>query len=293
MMRRQWMVILVMAAVLSSMSVGCVGLEEHQALQRAHSVLEQDLSRAKTDLLDCENMLRQKDTMLESRNNELATKNQMIDSLTDENKSLRDYLSKAQAILEKHSGVPDVHIVRPTLPEPLHKELKALADAYPNEIEYLAEKGAVRWKADLLFPLGSDQVSGSTESLKKFATIVSSDTAAGFDVIVIGHTCTTPIKRPETLALHKTNWHLSAHRAIAVMELLSGEGLAETRMGVMGYGEHRPIADNKSKSGKAKNRRVEIYLVTKNAVQSVSGSIYEVEGLGLTFIRPTEVETSG
>ena len=54
------MVMLVLAVILSSMSVGCKTLEEYQALERANSVLEQDLSRAKTDLLDCENMLRQK-----------------------------------------------------------------------------------------------------------------------------------------------------------------------------------------------------------------------------------------
>ncbi|UCD27314.1 MAG: OmpA family protein [Planctomycetota bacterium] len=291
-MKTYWSIVAI-ALVMSVVNIGCVGLEKYQALERANSVLEEDLSRAKQDLLDCQHMNRQKDTMLESLNNQIATKDQMINSLTDENKSLRTALARAQDILEKQTRIGDVTIVKPALPEPLHKELKALADAYPDEIEYLPNKGAVRWKADLLFPLGSDQVSGSTETLKKFAEIVSSEAATGFDVIIIGHTCTTPIKRPETLAEHKTNWHLSAHRSISIMQLLAGEGLSEGRMGVMGYGEHRPIADNKTKDGKAKNRRVEIYLVTKDSVRSVSNAVYQVQNMGLVFVHPHETKSPG
>ena len=104
-MKTQWMVMMVMAVVLSAMNVGCKTLEEYQALERANSVLEEDLARAKQDLLDCEHMNRQKDTMLESKSNELAAKNQMIGSLNDEIKTLRDALASAQAILEKQIAI--------------------------------------------------------------------------------------------------------------------------------------------------------------------------------------------
>jgi len=146
-----------------------------------------------------------------------------------------------------------------------------LAAAHPGLIDYDEKKGAVRWKADLLFPSGKDQLISSTEaieSLKEFAAIVNSDAAAGFDVIIVGHTDTDPIRYSE--AEHPTNWHLSAHRAIAVMKLMGQQRVAMTRLGVMGYGEYRPIADNSTEAGKAKNRRVEIYLVSQEAVQSVN-----------------------
>lgn len=271
-MNKFWTLAVVMLG-LSVGSVGCKTLDEYNQLDRANRVLQEDQARLQADLQDCQAMGAQKDTMVDSLNKQLSAKDETIGSLTSEAHNLRDALARAQAILEKQAGrgLESVTIVKQALPDPLHKELKALAEAYADQIEYIAEKGAVRWKADLLFPLGSDQLSGSTDTLRKFAQIVASDAAAGFDVIVVGHTCTTPIRKAATLAEHKSNWHLSAHRAIAVMNLLAGENVAMTRIGVMGYGEHRSIADNATAEGKARNRRVEIYLVPQASVQAVGG----------------------
>ena len=57
------------------------------------------------------------------------------------------------------------------------------------------------------------------------------------------------------------NLQLSKRRAAAVRNYLYGHGIAATRLVNVGYGEKYPIASNKSKSGRAANRRVEINLV--------------------------------
>jgi chemotaxis protein MotB len=181
-----------------------------------------------------------------------------------------------------------VTIIERTLPEKVDEALQALQEKYPNLLEYDAKKGAVRWKSDLLFPLGSDQLSADPEvlqALKEFAAIVASPDAADLDVIIVGYTCTTPIAKPETRREHKTNWHLSAHRAISVMKMLGEQQIPMTRMGVMGYGEYRPIADNATKEGKAQNRRVEIYLVPAKSVQAIGQGVFEVDGMALAFVR--------
>jgi hypothetical protein len=127
------------------------------------------------------------------------------------------------------------------------------------------------------------------EALGKFAEIVNSPAASGLELVIVGHTDTTRIAKPETLREHKTNWHLSAHRAIAIMRLLTSAGVGELRMGVMGYGELRPIADNGSEEGKAKNRRVEIYLVPKGSITGTgSAGVHNNEQTG-PFVRPSEV----
>ena len=44
------------------------------------------------------------------------------------------------------------------------------------------------------------------------------------------------------------------------------------RVGVLGYGEYRPVADNASASGSSKNRRVEVYLVPVGSIVASGGS---------------------
>jgi OOP family OmpA-OmpF porin len=53
------------------------------------------------------------------------------------------------------------------------------------------------------------------------------------------------------------NQKLSAKRAVAVMSYLISRGVSADRLSAVGYGDAQPIADNKTKEGRARNRRVE------------------------------------
>ena len=54
------------------------------------------------------------------------------------------------------------------------------------------------------------------------------------------------------------NQTLSQKRADSVKRYLVEKGIAETRLTGIGYGESKPVADNKKALGRAKNRRVEL-----------------------------------
>jgi len=76
-----------------------------------------------------------------------------------------------------------------------------------------------------------------------------------YEVVVAGHTDTTPINT----MFFKSNWDLSSMRAVRFMDiLLENKNLNPVRFSAIGYGEYRPVADNDTVEGKAKNRRVEL-----------------------------------
>jgi len=56
------------------------------------------------------------------------------------------------------------------------------------------------------------------------------------------------------------NQALSRQRAEAVRQVLISQGVPGSRIRVVGQGESVPVADNGNEAGRARNRRVEIYL---------------------------------
>jgi OOP family OmpA-OmpF porin len=72
-------------------------------------------------------------------------------------------------------------------------------------------------------------------------------------VIVVGHT--------DSIGSDAYNQRLSRRRAEAVKAYLVAKGIAASRVTAEGKGEKQPVADNKTREGRAKNRRVEIEVV--------------------------------
>ena len=58
-----------------------------------------------------------------------------------------------------------------------------------------------------------------------------------------------------------SNQNLSENRAKAIRDYLSKSGILSTRMDILGHGETKPVADNSTKEGKAKNRRIEFRVI--------------------------------
>ena len=113
------------------------------------------------------------------------------------------------------------------------------------------DRGLVSEVGGVQFATGTANLSTSArEGLARFAGIVASYPGLRFNVE--GHTDATG-----SLA---TNNELSLRRASAVREYLIGQGIAPERIDVAGLGPSRPIEDNSTDQGRARNRRVEIVL---------------------------------
>ena len=149
------------------------------------------------------------------------------------------------------------------LPVELTTKLEDFAKQNSDMVTYDASRGIVKFKSDLLFELGSDQVAVSAAgAVKSLCSILNSEEAKKFDVIIAGHTDDIPIEKPETRAKHPTNWHLSVHRAVSVLQIMSSNNVNPERLSARGFGEYRPLVPNlPGKKGNPQNRRVEIYIV--------------------------------
>ncbi|MHC4069972.1 MAG: OmpA family protein [Planctomycetota bacterium] len=147
-------------------------------------------------------------------------------------------------------------------------ELSTLLEDFAEKegmVTYDADRGIVKFKSDLLFERGSDVVSGdAARAVQSLCNILNGEEGKQFDIIIAGHTDDMRIGRPATRQKHPTNWHLSAHRGISVLNLMTKNKVTPERLSVRGFGEYRPIAPNKAgKKGNPQNRRVEIYIVAK------------------------------
>jgi chemotaxis protein MotB len=146
-------------------------------------------------------------------------------------------------------------------------ELSTMLEDFARDKEmvtYDPDRGVVKFKSDLLFDPGSDRVAAAAaDAVKGLCEIMNSEQGSQFDIIIAGHTDDMPIAKAHTRRAHPTNWHLSAHRAIAVLDIMADNKIAATRMSIRGFGEYRPVEPNKpGKKGNSQNRRVEIYIVS-------------------------------
>lgn len=260
---------------------GCVSMDEHRRVQARNRRLAADKQGMAQELADTRAANEALRLKVDTQGTEISTKGELIANLQSENEVLDEMRRLAQTQLERMAdrpGLGDITIAGQVLPEPLDKALKRFAEQNPEAVAYDPSHGSIKWKSDLLFPIGSDVVKDSSKAaLRSFADVVKSDAASDFEVMVVGHTDNTPIAKPETRRLHPTNWHLSVHRAISVAEILQHDGYGPERIGIMGFGPYRPIADNSTREGKAQNRRVEIYLLPRGSITHTATSLKDTQ----------------
>lgn len=79
------------------------------------------------------------------------------------------------------------------------------------------------------------------------------------DIRIEGHTDDRPIHTPK----FPSNWHLSIARALNTAYYLMERGVKPEKISIAGYAEFRPIAPNDTEENRAKNRRVDIVIITR------------------------------
>ncbi len=120
------------------------------------------------------------------------------------------------------------------------------------EVSAEVEKTLNDYAKTILFDTGKTTIKfESAEILSNIAGILKEYSNAKFNVD--GHT--------DSVGSESSNQTLSEGRAQAVVDWLVENGISSSRLTARGFGESMPIMDNKTRDGRARNRRVEINLV--------------------------------
>ncbi len=138
----------------------------------------------------------------------------------------------------------------------LQKEKAELSDRLSGALSHVAEtrnsaRGYVVNLPDILFDVNEATLkTEAKQAIAKLAGILL--VIPDLKVVVEGHTDST--------GGEEYNLELSRRRALSVLEFLSGEGVEPSRLNSAGFGMSQPIADNATREGRSKNRRVEIVI---------------------------------
>ncbi len=147
-------------------------------------------------------------------------------------------------------------VPKSTLLQP--KGLKGIKDIVddPNineaKLDELPTVGAI-----ILFETNSDKISANSfEILQQFADALQGEKLRDFSVVVLGHT--------DSVGDAAYNQKLSERRAQSVRQVLKDRFfISSSRLYVKAYGEEKPLKDNETPKGRAKNRRVEFKFYKK------------------------------
>ena len=195
-------------------------VKQIEDLNKKLSLLTADLATAKSSITDKEIKIKDLDAKL---------KKKMLQKVEE----LSEYRSEFFGRLKKALGNrPDIKIV---------------GDRFVFQSEVFFQSAS----ADLQ-DSGKEQLSKLAETLKEIATTIPKD--INWILSVVGHTDKRPINSPQ----FRSNWELSAARAISVVKFLVEQGIPPERLSATGYGEYQPTDPGNDDAALSRNRRIEI-----------------------------------
>jgi chemotaxis protein MotB len=166
-----------------------------------------------------------------------------------------------RGISEHLSGPPAADLAQSL--EALRKGLGTALDEGKMKVTMEPRGLVVSMREAAFFASGDDTVSPSSYAvLEKVASVIQNLPNA---VRLEGHTDNVPIHTPR----FRSNWELSAARAIAMLEIFEKRyKVPRERMAVAGYAETSPADSNQTNEGRSRNRRVDLVVLTYAAMKA-------------------------
>ena len=253
------------------------------------AMLEQQLAVEKESKSKTEAQLREEMDRMKGQSEETNQKQQeLIDSLKDELQKRNQAVATLQEQISGQGG--EIGRLRSALQlteeeaaqrerelreatrtrEELIGKLEKEISEGNIKISQLKDRLSVEIVDKILFPSGSDQITGGGKDvLKKVSDILKN--VKENSIRIEGHTDDVPIGS-KLKDKFPSNWELSTSRATQVVRYLSDQGIDPGQLQAVGMAEYRPVAPNDTPEGKQRNRRIEIILFPKD-IQEITASI--------------------
>ena len=131
-------------------------------------------------------------------------------------------------------------------------DIRVVGDRFVFQSEVFFDSGQAQ-----LLPEGLSELDKVAAALTELDAQIPPELA--WVMRVDGHTDSRPISSPQ----FKSNWDLSAARAISVVQYLISRGVAPQRLVAAGFGEFQPLDAEKSEEAFRRNRRIELKLTER------------------------------
>ena len=170
---------------------------------------------------------------------------------------LANYKNEHEELYDQVRGLARRHPIS----SEVGRQLADISGRYPS-LQFDPATGMAKLDMDILFDTGRDELKpGAEKVLGEFVDVLTAPEAGDLKVMVVGHTDDRPVAKKPARDNFADNFRLSTARALAVADRMRILGLADSRIGVAGFGAHQPIAPNVSTKDRQKNRRVEIFVM--------------------------------
>lgn len=191
-----------------------------EELNKKLALLTADLASAKSSIADKEIKIKDLDAKL---------KKKMLQKVEE----LSEYRSEFFGRLKKALGNrPDIKIVGDRF-------------VFQSEVFFQSASSDIQES-------GKEQLAKLAETLREISKTIPKD--INWILNVIGHTDKRPINSPQ----FRSNWELSAARAISVVKFLVEQGIPPERLSATGYGEYQPTDPGSDDAALSRNRRIEL-----------------------------------
>jgi chemotaxis protein MotB len=194
------------------------------------------------------------------------TNNELISNGISQVNGIQQIFDNKVPLEEK--GEEDADITKSKLEE-AKKEAEKIYEflkekGYENEvkIEYNSNVIKLTIEGEVLFESGKAQLTTEAIKLVDVISVKLKEHLTNKTIQIEGHTDNRPINTVR----FPSNWELSQARAIAVgYRLIEEHNIDPSKIAATGYGQYRPLedADNNTSEGRARNRRVEIKIVSE------------------------------